>query len=188
MRLSPKEIRERAYVFETFPKIPWRAQAPKRAPRGPWWGEPDVVVWATAQGHPGVLSRGVAGCWCGYVGLRAECAEVGDTTTLRVHGGINWERSHATAHSWFMLHEESADVVDAAIQRGLRAHRATGVAQSVVFLGFDCAHHGDFCPCAHASVGDAVYRDLPYAFSQVERLASQCTLGRVVLTGFAEVE
>jgi hypothetical protein len=157
--------------YSTLDKSKWQ--------RGPWDAEPDKVQWRDeATGLPCLAVRGPVGAWCGYVGVppghpwhgkeydacqTAERDEWGCSGPF-VHGGLTF--SGACSH-------------------GDPAHSichvpGRGEPDDVWWLGFDCAHSGDYTDmkCDDAWLarfpprGD-VYRDLDYVRREAASLAAQ---------------
>lgn len=158
---------------------------------GPWDDEPDKIVWVDeGTDLDCMIVRNHLGAFCGYVGApkghpwfgfgysecMTDCGEEWCHHTLegslRVHGGITY-----TA-----VCQEQGDVCHTP-RRG-RPH-------DVWWIGFDCAHGGDYIPGLIPSGGNfpgEIYRDLDYVVSQVELLAEQCKpLGRA-MSGKVEEE
>lgn len=155
------------------PKAEW--------PAGPWTDEPDHVEFRH-EGLPCILHRSPAsGAWCGYVGVPPGHPWHGlgyDYVDADAHGGLTY-----------------ADAC-----RGPVCHvPAPGEPDDVWWLGFDCAHAGDFAPMLSAlvaavgrprrpyvhekalafeaanprSIAVDVYRDVAYVRRETEALAEQ---------------
>ena len=171
--------------YRTKDKSNWKS-------RGVWDTEPDKIQWQDeATGLPCLIVRGPSGALCGYVGVaeghplyklgygdcmhpttcteRTEdhswCShEVG--SVLDVHGGITY-----------------ADLcADTPEDRGICHKPAAGEPDHVWWLGFDCAHAGDFCPQydelrrLNEPTGWGTrneYRDVAYVTEQCGSLAKQ---------------
>lgn len=112
--------------------------------------EPDKLDFVS-YGLPCALRRSFMGTWCGYVGLPpshsgAKPGYDGYTSLdITVHGGLTYGDK-----SWW--DKES----------------------TLVWMGFDCAHYGDFMPKMPDFGG--VYRTMEYAKEQCENLAKQFSL------------
>lgn len=135
----------------------------KRWGSGPWDNEPDRVEWARS-GRPCILLRQhISGHWCGYVAVdpghpcHGKGCDDRAMADLVVHGSITYARGCA----------------------GHVCHVAKpGEPDDVWWLGFDCAHYGDFSP-GRSRFGWQMphglhrYKTLAYAKSETERLADQ---------------
>ncbi len=112
---------------------------------GPWVGEPDRVEWripGTMHGLVCLAVRGPNGSWCGYVGVPpGHPAHGQDYTTiesaadLRVHGGLTFADKCQTHEGAQVCHVPEP-----------------GEPDNVWWLGFDCAHSGDYSPAQVAGV------------------------------------
>jgi hypothetical protein len=142
--------------------------------RGPWDDEPDRVEWRSAAGYPALIVRGPMGSLCGYVGLPPGHPMHGknrsDTNVeeLDAHGGI----TYAAACAGDICHVPGP-----------------GESDDVWWLGFDCAHAGDYSPglgarlaerCGEQAAyfwpggfGAETYRTVEFVRIWVERLASE---------------
>jgi hypothetical protein len=136
---------------------------------GMWKDEPDKVQFE-AHGLPCLLHRGPGGHWCGYVGVAEghPCFEQEyDRADVDVHGGLTFASF-------------CSDTDDES--KGICHLPDEGENHRVWWLGFDCAHAGDFSPKYNRygypvemlmdSRGE-VYRDIRYARAETERLAQQ---------------
>ena len=118
------------------------------APEGPWqnevdyefWIDPDVVL-------PCVIIRNSIGALCGYVGVSADNVLYGlsehgveEDYILSSHMGITY--------SGYIFTPET-DL-------------------PYWYLGFDCAHPGDYCP--HVCIG-GTYRNIGYVKAQIKAMA-----------------
>lgn len=146
---------------------------PEWCPPGPWMTEPDKVVWKTASGLPGMIVRSPSGNLCGYVAVAKDHPMHGNNALysdgsqealgdLNVHGGI----TYGAACGGHICHVPEP-----------------GEPDDVWWLGFDCAHSGDWrwndaapylkgCREPHPN-GYSQYRDLAYVTAEVESLAAQ---------------
>jgi hypothetical protein len=120
---------------------------------GPWSNEPDKGLWEHA-GFDCMIVRNRLGALCGYVGVHKGHPWFGavyDDVEADVHGGLTYSDYCA----------------------GPICHPKP---EKTYWLGFDCAHAGDFAPmmARHAvPFADEVYRDWAYVKREVERLAEQ---------------
>jgi hypothetical protein len=153
----------------------WIDRAAKGWPAGEWDGEPDKVQWKDeATGLDCLAVRhGSYGHWCGYVGVPEshpafgtgyDDVRVKDDDWPRVHGGLT-----------FAEHCQPAESED----RGVCHVPYPGDPDHVWWLGFDCAHSGDYSPDDMArgnkwrSRYDSSYKTLRYVQAQCRSLASQ---------------
>lgn len=137
--------------------------------RGPWDDEPDKIQWPDeATGLPCLIVRGPVGALCGYVGVPAGHPWHGvDWDGVEpypaVHGGLTF--AGACSHedrAWSICHDPG------------------GGADDVWWLGFDCAHAGDYTSMSSPArvrrlfphLGDT-YRPIAYVRGQVTKLARQ---------------
>lgn len=140
---------------------------------GPWQNEPDKRQWMDeATGLPCLIVRNNSGSLCGYVGVSAghPCFQQDYDAAYAVadfdaHGGLTFA-DHCMAHPEGEGHG-ICHVVEPEDN------------DDVWWLGFDCAHSGDYSP-AHARYGKLYapniherYRDFSYVESEVRRLAEQ---------------
>jgi hypothetical protein len=111
----------------------------------PWETEPDYLNWIDANtGYACVIKRNpTTGALCGYVRLPGGHLDKLSSVT-DVHGGITFAGG---------LHSLSGETLEG------------------FYIGFDCAHHGDFLPEYDKTKG--VYRDFAYVRSEVESMARQ---------------
>lgn len=140
---------------------------------GSWQEEPDKIQWRDrATGLPCLVVRAPGGHWCGYVGvppghsafekdydavesLLPPCEEEGH---LSVHGGLTY-----AGHCDEGPEETSICHVP-----------EEGELDHVWWLGFDCAHSGDFSPRNHTRLVERErYRDLAYVRAETGALARQ---------------
>ena len=109
---------------------------------GEWDNEPDKVQWQDETGLPCLAVRSSrSGHWCGYVGVNEghPCFGVGyDDVNVSVHGGLTYAR-HCKGSICHIPGEGEPD--------------------HVWWLGFDCAHCGDYSP------QDAKYAERGYPFT-----------------------
>jgi len=143
--------------------------------RGEWDGEPDKIQFQDEKtGMPCLIVRGPSGALCGYVGVNPGhpfyeqeydgCRlKNDDDEYIDVHGGLTF--------SGFC--HENAD------NHGICHLPDEGEEKKVWWLGFDCAHSGDYCP-AHSRYGREFrrhefesYKALGYVRHQVRKLAAQ---------------
>lgn len=164
-----------------------RRKESREWPAGPWNYEPDKIVWVDEDTNLDcMVVRNHLGAYCGYVGLpeshpwfgfdygqcMTDCGKTWCNHSLEgaldVHGGITY-----TAPC-----QEDGDICHT--PRKGRPH-------DVWWVGFDCAHGGDFIPGlelarsvtrleSSGNFPGEVYRDLGFVVSQVKSLAEQCAL------------
>lgn len=139
----------------------------------PWENEPDRKHWIDKQsGLDCLIVRGPAKSLCGYVGIPEGHPWHGlkyDDIDASVHGGLTY-----------------SNACGGKICHGLE-HSDTIANEHVWWIGFDCAHAGDFSPALHEAMSgiefpeqmmDAfdlleVYRTIEYVESQCKKLAKQ---------------
>lgn len=163
-----------------------------------WGKEPDKAEWRDPDtGLPCIARRGSSGAWCGYVGVSPghpfhkvgygdcpqNCAKYQKShycdhspdAVLCAHGGLTFAAACSPDHEYGVCHVPQE-----------------GESDDVWWLGFDCAHAGDFTPgywkILHdtmAKMGDAnvsllrqdmegnVYRTLDYVKLECAHLAKQ---------------
>jgi len=142
-------------------------------PEGPWMTEPDKEQWTDeATGLPCLIKRNGSGALCGYVGVTEGhpwFAQDYDYVEADVHGGLTYadfcqegDDGHTICH-----------IVD------------PGEPDRVWWLGFDCAHCGDYLPAhdaGHQRMMNAffegysreeTYRDRAYVKAECASLAAQ---------------
>lgn len=123
---------------------------------GPWQTEPDKKQWRDpVTGLPCLIVRGPVGSWCGYVGVEPghplhgkeygqaavfpcsdECTKdyhyaCRPEAALNVHGGLTFSGA---------CREGATEAV------GICHLPGEGEPADVWWLGFDCAHAGDYAP------------------------------------------
>lgn len=143
---------------------------------GPWQDEPDKVHWIDpATDYDCLMVRGPSGAWCGYVAVTEGHAAFemdyekldnlfpdGEDgwSTLSVHGGLTFAGFCA----------ESEDP-----SKGVCHVPAPGRPHRVWWLGFDCAHAGDYAPGHrhYVDIRGEEYRDRAYVEDEVRSLARQ---------------
>lgn len=141
-------------------------------PSGPWDGEPDKLQWQDQHTRLPCLAVRHPRCghWCGYVGVaeghpffEKDYSDV----DVDVHGGLTF-----------------ADMCQPGEQELTGVCHVPGKNEPdhVWWLGFDCAHSGDWSPsdALHALRGypftrsvDEEYRDIEYVKRQCASLAAQ---------------
>ena len=150
---------------------------------GPWNSEPDKVQWIDeATGLDCLIHRAPLGHWCGYVGVAeghpffgkdyGQCAQPtpceeswcqhSPAAVLNPHGGITYaafcQETGGESHGICHVPEDG------------RPHR-------VWWLGFDCAHLGDYSPgmsqysAGRQAVRGEIYKDRAYVEGEVRQLA-----------------
>jgi hypothetical protein len=140
---------------------------------GPWAGEPDKLHWIDPCTDLDclVVRTPRTGALCGYVGVppghpwHTEPAHLVDQVA-QVHGGV----------SYAGLCEAGGE------HRPAVSHVAVpGRAADVWWLGFHCAHPGDYQPATdigHQTLTEEQYRSLVYVQEQVAQLATQAHMAR----------
>lgn len=124
---------------------------------GPWMTEPDKLQWQDeATKLPCLIVRG-SGALCGYVGVSKGHPYFGREyqyieDDIEIHGGL----TYTNKCQYFICHEVEE-----------------GEDENVWWIGFDCAHAGDYLPGAHNSFLDGIYRDISYVKAEVKELARQ---------------
>ena len=125
---------------------------------GPWQDEPDRIEWREG-GYPCLMARvAYSGAWCGYVAVPP-----GHPWHGKDRGDVDME-----IHGEFTY---------AGPCRGHVCHvPKDGESDDVWWLGFDCAHFGDFVPSAFFvspfSLTES-YKDLYYVRRECQSLAEQ---------------
>jgi hypothetical protein len=131
--------------------------------KGPWLHEPDKKQWQDpATGLPCLIVRNNSGALCGYVGLPPGHKFYGwnydDVDVPSPHGGLTY--------SDFCQHSAES--------HGICHRPGEGEPDTVWWLGFDCAHGGDYLPAAsyRRSIPGS-YRDLNYVTQEITQLAAE---------------
>jgi hypothetical protein len=133
----------------------------------PWHTEQDRVQWRDeATGFELLVKRAkTTGALCGYVGVPPGHPWHGkdyDSIDAEVHGGVTY-----------------SEACDGDQEHGICHVPRPGEPEHLWWIGFDCAHLGDFTPgtAAHypdiGSLNNGVYRDMAYVRGQCIRLARQ---------------
>lgn len=138
--------------------------------RGQWDDEPDKVQFSDeATGLPCLIVRGPSGALCGYVAVpegHRFYKQSYEACDVEVHGGLTFA-SHCSHGA-----EDS----------GICHIPEPGEPDNVWWLGFDCAHSGDYCPAysRYRSVDGLfeihsfeTYKDIDYVRHEVAELAAQ---------------
>jgi hypothetical protein len=168
-------------TYKDAPDTPGMDNLGTRAdwPPGPWDDEPDKMQWQDSDtGLPCLIVRNHSGALCGYVGVPEGHPWHGkdyEHVGARVHGGITYA-NHCQAGP-----EEHA----------ICHVPAPGEPDTVWWLGFDCAHSGDYCPGLDAALrkfremtpalrssafthaDHNIYRDIAYVKAECASLARQ---------------
>lgn len=123
---------------------------------GPWEDEPDKLEWRDeSTGLPCLIVRGPVGALCGYVAVSPGHPWHGkhyDGCDADVHGGLTYSDKCA----------------------GAICHAAKpGEPDDVWWLGFDCAHLGDFIPGIRDRFEATTYKDIAYVRRECATLAGQ---------------
>ena len=101
-----------------------------------------------------IWEQGGLGHLCGYLGVPAShpwYERDYDQPDVDIHGGL----TYASAH----------DPGDGSYESPVKAW----------WVGFDCAHLGDYVPGLGKGFGDGAYRDRDYVHSELEGLARQAS-------------
>lgn len=154
-------------------KLEWNHRDKSAWGDGPWQKEPDKVQWVDQKtGLDCLLHRSPLGAWCGYVGVAEGHPAFGqkyDRVDVEVHGGLTY-----SSFCQEVEHES----------RGVCHIPLPGRPEKVWWLGFDCAHYGDFCPVydgksskdrglPESYYSQKTYRDRSYARKETQKLARQ---------------
>lgn len=116
---------------------------------GPWADEPDQKTWELDGLNLAIRRHHSLGSLCGYVGVTADHPLFGndyddDFPGLRVHGGVTYSD------------DGDGDYLPSGWW----------------WVGFDCAHSGDWVPAMDQYPGDT-YKDWDFVQLQVVQLANQ---------------
>lgn len=157
---------ERTWSFED--KTKWS--------RGPWDSEPDKVQWIDpATGLDCLIHRGPSGALCGYVGVPPGHKYHG----VEYDGVYHWDeeegRSFPEVHGGLTFSDSCSDKTSEN-GRGICHIPEPGRPADVWWLGFDCAHSGDYCPKYDSDESFSplgIYRELSYVKREVSSLAEQ---------------
>lgn len=132
--------------------------------RGEWDLEADKEQWTDEKtGLPCLFVRNQGGFLCGYVGVNSShpfFEQHYGNCDVSVHGGLTFSDK-------CMPHEMSEPKVCHLVE--------DGEDDNVWWLGFDCAHGGDFCPAYHIRESRAhfEYRTVEYVKKECADLAQQ---------------
>lgn len=129
--------------------------------RGQWQAEPDKMQFTDeTTGLPCLIVRNTTGALCGYVGVSEGhplYAKHYDEAGVRVHGGLTF-----------------ADFCSGNPEEHSICHvPGDGEPDKVWWLGFDCAHLGDFIPRLDHRGDHGEYRNIEYVKSECRFLAGQ---------------
>lgn len=143
--------------------------------RGEWDNEPDKVQWIDeATGLDCLIHRGPSGALCGYVGLPPGHKFHGVDYSDVYHYDEDSCSSFPEVHGGLTFADSCAENVrpDGG---GICHIPEPGRPADVWWLGFDCAHSGDFCPKYDDESDSAwgTYRPISYVKREVESLARQ---------------
>ena len=134
---------------------------------GPWQDEPDKMQFTdNATGLPCLIVRvPFHGGLCGYVGVFEGNPNFGrdyNDVDADVHGGLTF-----SDFSTYGANLDESRHICHALDRGEPGR--------VWWLGFDCAHYGDFTPaCGYRLCGyNSTYRNIFYVKTQIAHLAGQ---------------
>ena len=140
-------------------------------PRGKWDDEPDKVQWIDgATGLDCLIVRGPSGALCGYVGVPKD-----HKYYKKEYGKIYFECPDGGPDIQGGLTFSDKCMPNADPKRDI-CHTGNIANHDVWWLGFDCAHSGDFCPAYQDESlfrSFNKYRNLDYVKNQVRLLAWQ---------------
>ncbi len=107
-------------------------------PSGPWDNEPDKLEWRapSSPSYPCLIVRSPTGALCGYVGVPPGHPAHGKDHGCLEDVGSHWGLTYSGACSGNVCHVPEP-----------------GESDDVWWLGFDCAHAGDYCPGLEARLG-----------------------------------
>lgn len=134
--------------------------------RGEWDSEPDKLQWIDAATDLDCLiHRGPSGALCGYVGV---------PPGHKFHGlGYSEVEPDPSVHGGLTF-ASACDETPRPNGGGICHIPLPGRPADVWWLGFDCAHSGDFCPAySREFSGWESYRHLAYVKHEVANLARQ---------------
>lgn len=149
-----------AREYRTVDKSTWE--------RGAWDDEPDKMQWTDeATGLPCLIVRNPIGALCGYVGV-AEGHRL---------FGVSYEDARKHNGEYFDVHG-SLTFSDKCREDGEICHiPGEGEPDLAWWLGFDCAHLGDYMPALSRYADDMQrhesYKDIAYVKAEVHNLAEQ---------------
>jgi hypothetical protein len=127
---------------------------------GPWDNEPDKIQWLDKETRfPCLIVRNPhLGALYGYVGVDKNHPAFGrdyNDIDVSVHGGLIYSTfCQETEHGICHLVEEGED-------------------DNTYWLGFDCAHFGDYSPSLTMFDSIGEYRTIDYVKNEVANLAKQ---------------
>ena len=130
---------------------------------GPWQNEPHRVEWEHSGFRCLALRQPSSGHWCGYVGLPEGHEYYNHEDPFRLsygHGGVTYGEMCS----------------------GNICHLSDG--EKLYWLGFDCAHGGDYTPINHAlgfrpMYEYETYKDINYVKRETNRMAEELSGGKV---------
>ena len=145
--------------------------------RGPWDSEPDKVQFPDPDtGLPCLLHRGPSGHWCGYVGVAKDHLafempydKLDAKWDIDVHGGLTFSS---------FCKEKPVELGEPDESEGICHVPGPDDPERVWWLGFDCAHSGDYTGMSTgqsyvAQDYDNIYRTADYVKEQCALLAKQ---------------
>lgn len=145
--------------------------------RGEWDDEPDKVQWKDeATGLPCLIVRNGSGALCGYVGMpvghRWHGVDYDNVRFYDVPDGKYDSESYPDVHGGLTF---AGACGHGKPETGICHIPGEGESDDVWWLGFDCAHAGDFCPAFERlgfGSGDC-YKAVSYVRGEVQNLARQ---------------
>lgn len=131
---------------------------------GPWENEPDKQQWIDEEtGYNCLIVRNNFGALCGYVGITEThpyFEQHYDKVDVGIHGGLTF--------SDYCMKDKKI--------RGV-CHITDSPEDNIWWLGFDCAHLGDYVPgiklASFLAGTPDTYKDFNYVINEVEYLAKQ---------------
>lgn len=155
----------------------------------PWLSEPNREEFKHAD-FPCLVQRGPSGAWCGYVAVPPGNRFHGKGYSGTYDENDNYINSPVDELS---VHGGVTYAAECSEGNGICHVPPPGEPDNVWWIGFDCAHSGDFCPKHHdpdsetnvrmkAQYPDwdckpfewsATYKDIDYVKHQTRRLAEQ---------------
>jgi hypothetical protein len=149
--------------------IEYHTQDKSEWTRGPWDHEPDKVQYPDAEtGPPCLIVRNPGGALCGYVGV-----STGHPAFKRSYGAVDVD-----VH-WGLTYADQCRPHGDEEGRGICHVPSAGEPDHVWWLGFDCAHSGDFTPSG-TQYGHLFeqgqfeqYRDIDFVKRHVRNIARQ---------------
>lgn len=131
-------------------------------PAGEWDNEPDFEFWQDGEFWCGFV-RNYSGALCGYIGFDPKIRI--DTDEMDVHGGITFSSEEHPG-------PDNTDVKH--------------IPHNLHWIGFDCAHGGDFVPSFNRIYDDpqinnlfasksfkGIYRNIAFVKAEIQKMKEQ---------------